>query len=138
MADLFVALDLTQEPGEQLSPEMRAEIAVIAPSVVNAGSITTNKLHDDAVTHDKLGPEAVQPDNLAENAVENAALADAAVHTDNLADAAVTLAKAGVGVATATDKTGTPRSLEISGPYTAAEYGAIVGGPDPNTLYVIT
>lgn len=137
MADLFIAYDATQPAGERFASEVRAEIAEVAPSVVDNGSITTNKLHDGAVTADKLGPTAVQTSNLADDAVTAAKLADNAVATAAIADGAVTLAKAGVGVAKATDKTGTARSLTISGPYTAAEYGAIVGGPDPNTIYVI-
>lgn len=139
MADaLIIALDLDKPAGEQLPPEMRAEVAAIAPSVVNNQSITTPKIKDAAVTHDKLAADAVHSDNLAENAVDNRSIDDGAVHTDNLIDDAVTRAKAGIGVVTAVDKTGTARTLEVAGPYTAAEYGAIVGGPDPNTLYVIT
>lgn len=136
MTDLFIALDQTQPPGEQLAPEMRAEVAVIAPSVVSVGSVTTAKLHDDAVTYDKLGPSAVHTDNLLDDAVTAAKLADNAVLAASIADGAVGLSEAGVGVVKATDKTGTARSLTMSGPFTAAEYGAI-GTPDPNTVYVI-
>jgi hypothetical protein len=136
VTDLFMALDQTQPPGERLAPEVRAEIAVIAPSVVSIGSVTTAKLHDDAVTYDKLGPAAVHTDNLQDDAVTAAKLADNAVLAASIADGAVGLTEAGGGLLKATDKTGTARSLTMSGPYTAAEYGAI-GSPDPNTVYVI-
>ena len=136
MPDLFVSLDQTQIPGEQFAPEVRAEIAVVAPSVVDDGDITTGKLADDAVTSEKLHDDAVHPEHIADNAVESAAIDDDAVQTAHIADDAVTRAKAGVGVMTATDKTGTARTLETSGPYTLAEFGGIAS-PDPNTIYVI-
>ena len=40
MADLFIAYDPTADAGERLAPEVRAEIAEVAPSTVLNGSIT--------------------------------------------------------------------------------------------------
>ena len=132
----WVGLDLDAPPGERLSPEMRAEIAEVAPSAVVNNSITTAKLRDGAVTRAKLGTGAVGADELDSAAVATAKLADSAVTAAKIADDAVTPAKCGTGVVTAVDSAGNPTETIIRF-LTSAQYAAI-GSPDPNTTYMIS
>ena len=135
MADLLVAYDPAQPVGERLAPEVRAEIAELAPSTVDNGSITTAKLADDAVTTAKLAPGAVTSVEIATGGVSAVNLATDAVTTVKLADGAVTGDKVGTGVMKAYDSAGNAISLR-GVPITAAAYGAIT--PDPGTVYLIS
>ncbi|AWN04240.1 tail fiber protein [Gordonia phage Sour] len=136
MADLLVGYDPAQPAGSRFSPEVRAEIAEVAPDNIENGSVTTAKLANDAVTGDKLAPGAVGSAEIAQNGVASTNLASDAVTTTKLADDAVTAAKAGLGVPTAHDASGNPISIDFV-PITAAAYGAI-SSPDPNTIYLIS
>lgn len=137
MADpRWVSLDLDAAEGERLSPQMRAEIATVAPSAVVNNSITTAKLRDAAVTRAKLGGGAVGSGELDSAAVTTAKLADGAVTAAKLADDAVTPAKCGTGVVTAVDSAGNPTE-NIVRYLTSAQYAAIAS-PDPNTTYMIS
>lgn len=132
----WVGLDLDAPPGERLSPEMRAEIAEVAPSAVVNNSITTAKLRDGAVTRAKLAPGSVGPDELDSAAVTSAKLAGSAVTSEKLAADAVTPAKCGTGVVTAVDSAGNACETVIRF-LTSAQYAAIAS-PDPNTTYMIS
>lgn len=135
MADLFIAFDPTADEGERLAPEVRTEIAAVAPSAVLNGSITTAKLADDAVTQAKIYPGAVASTELATGGVDAINLAAGAVVTEALGSAAVVPSKCGTGVVTAVDSSDNDLETLIK-VLTAAEYAAI-GSPDPNTLYFI-
>lgn len=135
MPELFVAIDLDADPGEKFAPEVVAEIAVVAPSAVLNGSITTAKLADDAVTQDKVGAGAVGSTEIASGGVDAVNLADSAVTTPKLTDASVTPAKTGTGVVTAVDSD--DNSVETVIKFvTAAQYSALT--PDPNTVYMVS
>lgn len=135
MADLFIAFDPEADPGERLAPEVRTEIAYVAPSAVLNGSITTAKLADDAVTQAKIYPGAVASTEIATGGVDSVNLASGAVVTDALGAAAVVPSKCGPGVVTAVDSSDNTLDTLIK-VLTAAEYAAI-SSPDPNTLYFI-
>lgn len=136
MADQFIAFDPEADEGERLAPEVRTEIAFVAPSAVLNGSITTAKLADDAVTQDKVAPGAVGSVEIVTGGVEAANLAAEAVTTGKIAADAVTPAKCGTGVVTAVDSSG--NDVETREMYlTAIEYAAI-NTPDPNTTYYIS
>lgn len=135
MADLVVGYDPAQPAGQRFAPEVRAEIAEVAPDNIDNGSVTTAKLADDAVTAAKIAPGAVGTVEIANGGVGTANLATDAVTTVKIADGAVTADKAGVGIMKARDSAGNP--INLTGvPITAAAYGAIT--PDPNTVYLIT
>lgn len=136
MPELFIAIDLDADQGEQLAPEVRTEIAAVAPSAVVNGSITTAKLADDAVTQPKIGPGAVGSTEIATSGVEAVNMAADSVTTTKITDAAVTPAKTGTGVVTAVDSTDNTVAAVVKF-VTAAEYSAI-GSPDPNTLYFVS
>jgi hypothetical protein len=136
VADLFIAYDPSQPVGSRLAPEVREEIAAVAPSAVADGSISTVKLADGAVTTTKLGVGAVASPRIGTNEVKAANLDTGAVSTVKLADGAVTPVKAGTGIVTAVDTSGTPvQQREVT--LTAAAY-ALIATPDPNTRYYIT
>ena len=135
MADLFIAYDPEADAGERLAPEVRTEIAVVAPSAVLNGSITTAKLADDAVTQDKIYPGAVGSVEIATGGVNTVNIATGAVSSDKLAAGAVVPASCGTGVPTAVDSADNPAETIIKF-VTAAEYGALT--PNPNTLYMIS
>lgn len=136
MAELLIGLDLSKPAGQQLAPQVRAEIAEVAPSVVVNGSITTAKLAPDAVTGPKLAPGAVDTVRIATNGVETVNVQNGAISTAKLADGAVTLEKAGPGVMAVVDVAGD--ALQVTAmKLTAAQYAAITT-PDPNTWYFIT
>lgn len=136
MAVLIPSLDMSKLPGERLSPELAAELALLAPSVLFNESVTTAKLRDQAVTNRKIANGAVTTTKIATGGVESVNLAAGAVVTAAISDAAVTPAKAGTGIMTvyAADGT-TPRAVKTVY-LTAAEYEAL-DPPDPNTEYNI-
>lgn len=132
----WISYEADSPEGERFAPEVRAEIAAVAPSAVLNNSITTAKLRDQAVTRAKLGPGAVGPDELDSAAVETPNLADSAVTTAKLDDDSVTPAKCATGVVTAVDSAGNPTENMLRY-LTSAQYAAI-GTPDPNTTYFIS
>lgn len=136
MADLLVGYDPAQPAGSRFAPEVRAEIAEVAPDNIDNGSVTTAKLANDAVTGDKIAPGAVSSTEIAQNGVASVNLASGAVTSSKIADDAVTADKAGLGVPTARDNSTNPIGLTFV-PLTAAQYGAI-SSPDPNTIYLIS
>lgn len=135
MADLFIAFDPAADEGERLAPEVRTEIAVVAPSAVVNGSITAAKLADDAVTQAKIAPGAVGSVEVATGGVNTVNLASSAVTTDKLASGAVTPAKVGAGVVKAVDASGNSTETTLKF-VTAAQYAGLT--PDPNTVYFIS
>ncbi len=136
MADLFIAFDPSANAGERLAPEVRTEIAAVAPSAVLNGSITTAKLAADAVTQDKIGPGAVGTTEIASLAVATANLAATAVTAAKLAVDSVTPEKCATGVPTAVDSSDNAAET-IFKFVTAAQYAAL-GTPNPNTVYLIS
>lgn len=136
MADKFIALDLSADPGERFAPEVRAEIAEVAPSVVVDGSITTDKLADNAVNRVKIADAAIGPDELDVSAVKTTHITNEAVTNGKLAASAVTPDKCDTGVVTCVDSS--DNAVETIVKYvTAVEYSALAT-PDPNTLYFIS
>lgn len=135
MADLFIAYDPEADEGERLAPEVRTEIAYVAPSAVLNGSITTAKLDDDAVTQDKIYPGAVGTVEIATGGVDTINLADGAVTEDKITTGAVTPSICGTGVVTAVDSSDNDTETVMKF-VTAAQYAGLT--PDPNTLYIIT
>ncbi|UJE15689.1 hypothetical protein SEA_LIGMA_34 [Gordonia phage Ligma] len=136
MADLIVGYDPAQPAGERFAPEVREEIAEVAPDNIDNGSVTTAKLADDSVTQAKIAPGAVGSTEVATGGVGSANLATDAVTTVKIADDAVTGDKVGNGVTQARDSAGNQITLTAV-PLTAAQYGAI-GSPDPNVVYLIS
>jgi hypothetical protein len=135
MPELGVYFDTDAPDGEKfVSPLVRAEIEVVAPSTLNDGDVSTVKLDDEAVTTAKLGPGAVTTSKIGAKEVKTANLADEAVDEDQLADGAVTAEKAGQGVVTVHDD-GAPITLDVRF-LTVAAYAALVS-PDPNVFYAV-
>lgn len=135
MPELVPTIDTSKPAGEQLSPEMRAEVAAVAPSAVLNNSITTAKMADNAVTEPKINAGAVTSPKIATGGVETVNLADGAATTPKIADNAVTAAKAGVGVCTAVDADDEPIE-NVFKFMTEAEYAEILA-PDPNVTYLL-
>lgn len=131
-----IFIDLDAPPGEQLAPEVVAEIQRVAPSTVTNGSITEAKLAEDAVTTIKIADDAVTQDKIAGGAVGSAQIQNESITSTDLADNAVTGAKAGLGVVTATDDTGTYIETVIWHG-SAAQY-ALITAKDSNTDYYVT
>ncbi|UVT31468.1 hypothetical protein SEA_SEJANUS_35 [Mycobacterium phage Sejanus] len=129
MADpLIPYLNRDAPPGEKLAPEMRAEIAEVAPSVVVNNSITTAKLRDKAVTGEKMADGAVGSPQIAQGGVKTINIDDQAVTTDKLNDGSVTAAKAGIGVSKAVDADDEP--IENTFKFvTAAEFAGMTQVP---------
>lgn len=136
MADQFIAFDPEADEGERLSPEVRTEIAFVAPSAVLNGSITTAKLADDAVNQDKIAPGAVGSVEIATGGVAAENMGAESVTTTALAADAVTPVKCGTGVVTAADASG--NDLETREVYLTAVQYAAISSPDPNTTYYIS
>ena len=137
MADQIIAYDPDMDPGERFAPEVRTEIAFVAPSSVVNGSITTAKLADDAVTQAKIAPGAVTSAEIATSGVDVVNIAPSAVTETKLADNAVTPAKCGTGVPTAVDDADNPTET-IFKFLSAAQYSQLGGSVDPNTVYLIS
>lgn len=73
---------------------------IIAVNTANLpdGSVSTNKLTNDAVTQDKIADDAVGTDQLIDLSVTEAKLAASAVTTDKILDGTITQAKLAEGV----------------------------------------
>lgn len=135
MGAIWVGYDPNAPEGEQLPPEVVEEIRRVAPSSVENGAITTDKLSDDAVTSDKLAPGSVDSLAIGQGQVGFLHLAAGAVGTVKVADNAITAAKAGLGVVTSYDSAGNAvqrREVDM----TAAAYASLTP-KDPNTYYNI-
>ena len=131
-----IAYNPSKPAGERLSPEVREEIAEIAPSTVTNGSITTAKLEEGAVTQSKIAPEAVGSEQIEVGAVHSLGLAADAVTTLKIVDDAVTPPKCGTGVVTARDSAN--NAIEWAEVLiTAADYAALAV-KDPNVVYNVT
>lgn len=127
-------LDMDKPPGQRFAPQVREEIAEVAPSTVNDGEITTNKLDDRAVTNPKIALGAVQSENIGAKQVKTANIDDQSVGTDQLDDEAVTPDKAGPGVMTVFDSSGNPiQAATIV--VTDQEWSSLT--PAPNTFYEV-
>lgn len=136
MADQIIAFDPEADPGERLAPEVRTEVAFIAPSSVVNGSITTAKLAEDAVTQGKIAPGAVATTEIATNGVEAVNIAAAAVTEAKLSVNAVTPEKCGTGVPTCVDES--DNATEVVFKFmTNAQYAALTS-VDPNTVYLLS
>ncbi|WP_200845815.1 hypothetical protein [Mycolicibacterium vanbaalenii] len=136
MADVFFpSFDPAATAGAKFGPEVRAEIAEVAPSTLNNGAVTTAKLADQAVTNAKLAAGAVQTTNIAAGQVGPTNLADDAVGTSKIADNAVTPAKVDTGVPTTVAVDGTPIAMTFMY-LTVSEHSAIET-EDPSTTYFI-
>lgn len=128
--------DPTKDPGERLAPEIREEIAEVAPSTVTDGSITNDKLAEHTIESSKFAAKAVDEPALDDDSVSARTIVALAVGTSALAAGAVTPPKCGTGVVTAVDSAGA--DLETIEMYcTALEYAAIVS-KDPNTTYNVS
>lgn len=130
---LVAGLDLSKPPGERLPPEVVEEIKLVAPSSVENGAISTDKLRDGAVTSQKLAPGAVDELAIGNGQVKNAALATGSVSENKIADRAVTPAKCGTGVVTSYDATGNAVETDIR--YLTSAQFAALAAKDPNALY---
>lgn len=136
MADQIIAYDPDQDPGERFAPEVRTEIAFVAPSTVVNGSITTAKLADTAVTTGKLAAGAVTTEKIATGGVDVVNLATGAVTDVKLAANAVTPEKCGTGVPTCVDES--DNATEVVFKFmTNAQYAALQA-VDPNTVYILS
>lgn len=133
MGELYVGFDANQPEGEQLPPEVREEIARLAPVNVTAGAITEEKLGTQSVSNRALADGAVGPTKMAAGAVGDGQLASSAVTTAKLALHAVTPDKVDTGVVTAFDANGDPIDLRAV-PMTSTAHAGIT--PDPDTLYL--
>ena len=131
-----IAYNPSKPAGERLSPEVREEIAEIAPSTVTNGSITTAKLEEGAVTQSKIGPEAVGSEQIEVGAVHSLGLAADAVTTGKIAPDAVTPPKCGTGVVTARDADG--NDIEWAEVLMTALQYANLATKDPNVVYNVT
>lgn len=135
VGEIFGAYDPDMPEGQRLPPEMRAEIARLAPANLTPNSVTQDKIADGAVGRDQLDAKAVDATRLADGAVGQAQLALGAVGSNQLAPGAVTAAKAGAGILKFTDPSGTPIAGTVI-VLTSTQYAALTS-PDPNTIYLL-
>ena len=66
------------------------EVPMIGTEDINNGSVTTDKIADNAITSDKIGDGEVQTKDLADGAVTSEKIKDGEVKTSDIADGAVT------------------------------------------------
>ena len=132
--ELLVGIDLSKPEGEQLAPQVIAEIERVAPSTVNDGSITAPKLATNAVTTPKIAEGAVKSPNIGTGEVKNANLGTSSVSTAKLQDSAVTPEKCGAGVLTIFDGDGNPLEVPVF-LMSSAAFGAIV---PQSAIYLLT
>jgi len=133
VADKVVTFDIDAEDGQHFAPEVRKEIAKLAPSSVNDGAITAKKLAAEAVTGEKIAPKAVTGVSIDDGAVDTAQIAAGAVDSGRLAPGAVVPDKVGSGVVTSVSMDGTPVKMAQTVCSNSA-YLALTSA-DPNTLY---
>ena len=134
MPKLVPTLDTDATPGERFAPEIRQEIAEVAPSTLVNDAVTTPRIRDLAVTTEKLADGAVSSAKIATKGIKAINVDDGAVGTDQLDDAAVTDTKAGLGVATAHDAEGNPVACDFVF-LTQSEYAAV--DDEPGVTYMV-
>jgi hypothetical protein len=134
--DQFIGFNPTAPEGERLAPEVRTEIAYIAPAAITTASVTTPKIKDANVTREKIAPDAIDDTLIADNAVKREHLDTDAVGTAEIEDESVTPAKVAAGIMKFVDTDDEP--IDVTGKLmTATAYGAL-GAVDPNTLYYLS
>lgn len=125
------------DPGEKLAPEVVAEIAIVAPSTVTSGSITTAKLAEKAVTTSKIDDLGVTTEKIADGDITTVKIAANGVTAAKIEDHCIGPLQTDTGVVTIVDSTATSINARIMR-VTAAQMATInAGTPDPNTLYLI-
>ena len=100
----------------------------IATANLEAASVTTPIIADDAVTQAKIADDAVGADQLAANAVVTASITDANVTTDKIADDAVTADKLANTAVSAGSYTTADITVDAQGRITSAATGSAGGG----------
>lgn len=66
------------------------EVPMIGTEDINNGSVTTDKIADDAITSDKIGDGEVNTQDLADGAVTSEKIKDGEVKTADIADGSIT------------------------------------------------
>lgn len=130
----FVGFNPSAPPGQRLAPEIRTEIAILAPSAVTDLSLTEQKYKDGSVTRVKIAPDSIDDTLIADDAVKREHLAPNAVGTNEVENNSITPPKVGTGVLTIRDHAGAALSV-IAEVLTTAEYSGIT--PTPNVLYIM-
>lgn len=134
MPELIIGYDPLQPIGSRLSPEIIAEIEIVAPSTVNDYSLIEAKYADESVSHRALALGAVFSVNIMTGEVKTDNLADNSVTDTKLAPGSVRPNAAGPGIPTIYDFSNNPISVVFKD-CTLAEY-ASVADPDPDTYYL--
>lgn len=130
-----IFFDPSKDPGSKMAPEVAAEIAVLAPSTVTDGSISTEKLAEQAVTTVTIADQAVTAAKIADGGVGTTQLAPEAVTGAKIADDTITPTQTGTGVVTAVDSANAVVACTVKF-VTAAQYSGLT--PDANTLYFVS
>lgn len=137
MAQGVVGFDASKPKGSKFTqPEVRAEIAGLAPTSPPDGSIGSNKLAPDAVTKEKMAPSSVGGAEIEPSGVGTSNIAPKAVTQDKLGDKSVGRVQAGPGVMTVRDVNGNPVTMEAL-VISATAHALLGANEDPNSLYLI-
>lgn len=129
-----VAYNPSAPVGERLAPEVRTEIALLAPVTIPNGSVTNPRIADEAVEERNVRDDTIRESHVRDAAVSTRTIAPDAVTRDRIAPASVDHTRVDAGVPTVTDVDDQPIALKFI-PLTAAQYAGIT--PDPNTAYLI-
>lgn len=137
MAQGVVGFDASKPKGSKFTqPEVRAEIAGLAPTSPPDGSIGANKLAPDAVTKEKMAPASVGGAEIEAGGVGTSNLGAKVVTGDKIADKGVGRPQAGPGVMTVRDTNGNAVTMEAV-VISATLHAQLGVNEDPNSLYLI-
>ena len=122
-----VLFDPDQPAGSQFpSVTVREEIANIVPMDLEPGSVTGDKLADQAVGTEQIANQGITTDNYADASVTGAKIAPGTISAENC----------GAGVISVTDING--NSVELTAVVCSSSAYSALNPPNPNTLYIIT
>ena len=137
MAQGVVGFDASKPAGQKFTqPEVRTEIAGLAPSSPPDGSIGSVKLAPDSVTKEKMAPASVGGAEIEPGGVGTPNIAAKAVTQDKIGDKAVGRLQAGPGVMTFRDTNGNPATVE-GVVLSSTQWAQLGANEDPNTVYFI-
>lgn len=131
-----VLFDPDQPAGSKFpSAAVRAEIAEVVPIDLQPGSVTGDKLADQAVGTEQLANGAVTAVQIASQGITTGNYEDGSITGPKIAAGAINAENCGAGVISVTDINGNSIMLKAV-KCSSSDYAGIT--PDPNTLYIVT
>jgi hypothetical protein len=132
-----VFFDPDQPAGSKFpSSTVRQEIAAIVPIDLEPGSVTGDKLANQAVGTNQIANGAITAQQIASQGVTAANIADGTITSEQIAPNTIDAANCGAGVMAVTDING--NNVQLTAVVCSSAQYAALNPPNPNVIYYIT